>query len=256
MPTSASCLLFLGLFGIAWVAIAWRPHLPLQGHPAVAPKVPRRLKPRTPLDCPACWPPAPFSTLHSPVRAPIRPWREVKSRRGAPKRIPTQGFACPMPTCLYYQITDAYVHALVGDGSHGKGERIQTFRCQSCRTTFGARRDTPLYRLKTQAPRVGEVLTALCEGLDVANTGWGAERACINAPCSISPSHISNWTNYAPGCVARRKFSGCGWRLTPSASSYRCSIWEPGRRTQLMPLSPRFASSSSPPASPCSPAMG
>jgi hypothetical protein len=91
-----------------------------------------------------------------------------------------------MPTCLYYQITDAYVHALVGDGSHGKGERIQTFRCQSCRTTFGARRDTPLYRLKTQAPRVGEVLTALCEGLDVANTGWGAERALASTRLVVS----------------------------------------------------------------------
>jgi hypothetical protein len=110
-PLPPACFSWGCLASLGWL-IAWRPHLPLQGHPAVAPKVPRRLKPRTPLDCPACWPPAPFSTLHSPVRAPIRPWREVKSRRGAPKRIPTQGFACPMPTCLYYQITDAYVHAL------------------------------------------------------------------------------------------------------------------------------------------------
>jgi transposase-like protein len=76
-----------------------------------------------------------------------------------------------MPTCPYYQITDAKVHALVGDGSHGKGDRIQTFRCQACRTTFSARRNTPLYRLKTPASRVGEVLTALCEGLDVAAAG-------------------------------------------------------------------------------------
>jgi IS1 family transposase len=63
------------------------------------------------------------------------------------------------------------VHALVGDGSHGTGERIQTFRCQACRTTFSARRNTPLYRLKTPTSRVGEVLTALCEGLDVAAAG-------------------------------------------------------------------------------------
>jgi transposase-like protein len=46
-----------------------------------------------------------------------------------------------------------------------------THRCQACRTTFSARRDTPLYRLKTPAPRVGEVLTVLCEGLDIAATG-------------------------------------------------------------------------------------
>ncbi len=103
-----------------------------------------------------------------PVRPFIRPWHERKSRRGAPKRIATEGFACPTPICAYYRITDAQVHALVGDGSHGKHERIQTFRCQACTTTFSARRDTPLYRLKTPSRRVAEVVTALAEGLDVA----------------------------------------------------------------------------------------
>lgn len=44
-----------------------------------------------------------------------------------------------MSTCPYYQISDTHVHALVGDGSHGTGERIQTVRCQACRTTFSAR---------------------------------------------------------------------------------------------------------------------
>jgi len=81
--------------------------------------------------------------------APVRPWREVKSRRGAPKRVNTEGFACPNHQCLYCGITDAHIHALVGDGKHGQAERIQTFRCQACHTTFSARSHTPLYRLKT-----------------------------------------------------------------------------------------------------------
>ena len=51
---------------------------------------------------------------------------------------------------------------------HGKVERIQTFRCQACGTTFSSRRDTPLYRLKTGSVRVAEVLSALAEGLTVA----------------------------------------------------------------------------------------
>jgi hypothetical protein len=38
---------------------------------------------------------------------------------------------------------------LLGDGTHGHAERIQTFRSQACRTTFSARRDTALSRLKT-----------------------------------------------------------------------------------------------------------
>ncbi len=55
---------------------------------------------------------------------------------------------------------------LFGDGKHGQAERIQTFRCQACRTTFSARHDTPLYRLKTPSHHVAMVLTALAEGLD------------------------------------------------------------------------------------------
>ncbi len=97
-----------------------------------------------------------------------RPWREVKSRRGAPKRIDTEGFACPNHQCLYFGITDAHMHALVGDGKHGQAERIQTFRCQACRTTFTARRHTPLYRLKTSTQKVAVVLSALAEGLDTS----------------------------------------------------------------------------------------
>jgi hypothetical protein len=83
------------------------------------------------------------------VSEPVRPWCEVKSHRGAPKRIETEGFACPNQQCPYFGNTDARIHALVGDGKHGQAEQIQTFRCQACRTTFSARCNTPLYRLKT-----------------------------------------------------------------------------------------------------------
>ena len=67
----------------------------------------------------------------------------------------TEGFACPNQKCAYFGITDASIHALVGDGKHGRAERIQTFRCQACRITFTARRHTPLYRLKTPPSRAG-----------------------------------------------------------------------------------------------------
>ncbi len=98
----------------------------------------------------------------------MRPWRESTSRRGAPRRIATDGHACPTPDCAYCGITDSTMHALVGDGHHGKGARIQNFRCQACGTKVTERWRTPLYRLRTPASRVGEVLSALAEGLDVA----------------------------------------------------------------------------------------
>jgi len=93
----------------------------------------------------------------------------------------TGGFACPNRACQYYGITDAQIHALVGDGSHGRAERIQTFLCQACRTTFSARIHTPLYRLKTPSHHVALVLSALAEGLDLsaAECVFGIQHATI-----------------------------------------------------------------------------
>ena len=70
---------------------------------------------------------------------------------------------------------------LSGDGKHGRAEPIQTFRCQACRTTFSARRDTPLYRLKTPSHEVAVVLSALAEGLDpsAAERVFGYRQATI-----------------------------------------------------------------------------
>jgi transposase-like protein len=146
--------------------LSW-PHLQLSHAPIGSRRalVHRLLKPRTPLDCPLCRLASPGV---QPASAPIRPWSEVKRRRGAPKRVNTEGFACPNQQCAYFGITDAQIHALVGDGKHGHAEQIQTFRCQACRTTFSARRDTPLYRLKTPSHQVAMVLSALAEGLDAS----------------------------------------------------------------------------------------
>jgi transposase-like protein len=151
----------------------------------------RLLKPRSPDDCPACRLASTASSGGGPAPAPVRPWREVKSRRGAPKRIQTEGFACPNLQCPYFGITDARVHALVGDGKHGHAERIQTFRCQACHTTFSARRHTPLYRLKTPSQQIAVVLTALAEGLDpsAAERVFGFRQATITTWLSRAGEH-------------------------------------------------------------------
>ena len=142
----------------------------------------RLLKPRYPDDCPACRLSCTNLSVVGLVPSPVRPWCEVKSRRGAPKRVNTDGYACPNQQCTYYGITDAHIHALVGDGKHGQTERIQTFRCQACRTTFTSRRNTPLYRLKTPSQQVAQVLSALAEGLDAsaAERIFGYQQATIS----------------------------------------------------------------------------
>jgi hypothetical protein len=112
----------------------------------------RLLKPRCPDACPACRLSSTSSSGAGPGPAPVRPWREVKSRRGASKRIPTGGFACPNQQCMYCGITDAHVPALVGDGKHGQAECIQTLPGQACHTTFTVQRHTLLYRLNPPVP--------------------------------------------------------------------------------------------------------
>ena len=105
-----------------------------------------------------------------------------------------EGFACPNQQCAYFGITDAHIHALVGDGKHGQSERIQTFRCQACRTTFSARHDTPLYHLKTPSQQVAVVLSALAEGLDpsAAERVFGYRQATITTWLTRAGGHAEN----------------------------------------------------------------
>jgi len=180
-------LLFLELlWGLDWL------HLRPSREEAKRRTLHRLLKPGTPDDCPACRLASTAAFGGGP--APVRPWCEIKSRRGAPKRVNTEGFACPNPQCPYFGTTDADIHALVGDGKHGRVEHIQTFRCQACRTTFSARRDTPLYRLKTPSQQVAMVLSALAEGLDAsaAERVFGYRQATITSWLTRAGRHAES----------------------------------------------------------------
>jgi hypothetical protein len=130
------------------------------------PTLVRRLRPRTPDDCPLCR----VSSDHPQAGSeppPVPPWRDGRSRRGAPRRIATAGHACRNPRCLYHGIIDAQIHALVAAGRQGRTDAIQQFRCQACGAKVTARWGTALYRLKTPPVRIGEVLSGLAEGLTI-----------------------------------------------------------------------------------------
>ncbi len=241
-----SLLMSLFILAVVWLSHRYRLHHgPAHGTGASRSLLPRRLKPRTPLDCPACCLSASRSLSQRPESVPVRPWQEIKSRWGAPKRVKTAGFACPNRACGYYGITDTEIHALVGDGLRGQSERIQRFRCQACQTTFSARLHTPLYRLKTSSHRVGLVLAALAEGLDVSAaervfgirhatiTRWLSEQGampkrCMSAPSAICRFPICNWMNSALGCAATPRCSGSGSPSIRSPSVFRCCIWVRG----------------------------
>jgi hypothetical protein len=183
-------LSFLMLFLVQLCHLNWTHHQPSHSKAeAMRTTVQLLLKPRTPLDCPACRLSCTLSSAVRPTPTPVRPWREVKSRRGAPKRVNTEGFACPNHQCPYFGITDAHIHALVGDGTHGRAEQIQTFRCQACYSTFTARRHTPLYRLKAPSHQIGMVLSARASGLDAS----AAERVFGYRQATITSLSDSRW---------------------------------------------------------------
>jgi hypothetical protein len=187
-------LVFFLIFSLALLcALCWPHPGPVQSRAAAKVRTTfhRLLKPRSPHDCPACRLASPASSGGGLAPAPVRPWREMKSRRGAPKQVKTEGFACPNQQCAYFGITDASIHALVGDGKHGQAEKIQTFRCQACRTTFTSRRYTPCYRLKTPSQQIAIVLSALAEGLDLsaAERVFGYRQATITTWLSRAGEH-------------------------------------------------------------------
>ncbi len=125
------------LVGLLWLARQFWAHAVTWVLPRGRCCWPRRLRPRTPHDCPACCQTTNAAATAAPT-AVVPPWRSSQRRRGRPPTIATAGHACPNPACRYYGITDATVHALVGCGHHG-AEHIQDYRCQACGTKLSAR---------------------------------------------------------------------------------------------------------------------
>src|SRR5947209_1212738 len=76
----------------------------------------RQRHPHSPQECPVCR--AAHGECESQDKCSVEAWAKRKSRRGRPKQVNTAGYGCPNPKCTYYGITDAGLHALVGDGQH------------------------------------------------------------------------------------------------------------------------------------------
>jgi IS1 family transposase/transposase-like protein len=133
-------------------------------------KKPRRkwqLRPRSPLDCSDCCTEAQWSVKEH-KRSP-RPWRDVKSQRGRPKTVDSDGYACMNLPCEYYGETDARIHALRSNGKRGACEDIQQWECGACGSTHTARLGTPMYQLKTSSEAVALALHLIAKGVSVAD---------------------------------------------------------------------------------------
>ena len=146
---------------------------------------PRQLKPKSEKDCPQCRDALSRGERVSDTCPHVpTPWNSVKGKGGKKKTIRTQGYFCSNPACAYYLITDETIHALVGDGSHGKYEDIQDLLCQGCHKKFTVRRHTVLYRLKTHSATVRLVLNLLALGIDAS---------AIEEALNLRESTIRTW---------------------------------------------------------------
>lgn len=130
------------------------------------PRKPRVLKPKTERDCPVCQQHRSKATPPAPL-LPVS-WSTRKGRGGPRKKISTQSFACPNSVCEYYGIRDETIHALVGDGTHGKHTLIQDLKCQACGRKFTVRRNTLMYRLKHSPDAVAKILWLLALGVNIS----------------------------------------------------------------------------------------
>lgn len=130
----------------------------------------RVLKAKTPCDCPLC---QDKSDPKSPIPDAGVNYPSEKTRRGRPKKVNSEGFACLNPECRYYLIRSAERHALVADGRRGKGKAIQRWRCQGCQCHVSARRHTALFRLKTGQECIETALRLLCVGVSRAQVAQG-----------------------------------------------------------------------------------
>ena len=100
MAGTISSLIIALLLGLLWLMVRWaRRQRAQRDSSSTLALCHHLLKPRMPDDCPAC---RRHRALPHPVPPPspvVQPWCQLKSRRGAPKRIVTDGFACPNSAC-------------------------------------------------------------------------------------------------------------------------------------------------------------
>jgi hypothetical protein len=214
-----------------------------QAHPAPPPPAP----PRSPHDCPACRLSSSLKLVVGPAPSPVRPWHEVKSRRGAPKRLDTEGFACPNRTCPSSGITDAHMHAPSRRWHAWPGFAHPDLSRPCLPHDVHCTSPHPFVPFENPLPsgRRGADGASLWAGpfRGLAGLRLPASdhhqpfcpararmlRFCTSAPSAPSGSRTFSWTNCARGYAAPN--TCCGWPSTPARSFFPSSNSAPARNT-------------------------
>jgi hypothetical protein len=161
----------LGIIGILvisieiylWLRRGWIRYVLEWKKKAKIPRKPAVMRPKSEMDCQYCVEEKGKKAKSGPKKAVVA-GRERKGRGGRRRGISTEGYFCSNKGCEYYGIRDERIHALVGDGSHGKHEVIRDLKCQACGKKFTIRKHTILYRLKTHSGMVEKIMWLLAVG--------------------------------------------------------------------------------------------
>ena len=80
-----------------WISLVWWRIYHTVGQTGETARGKRRLKARSPEDCPACQSRQGLRGVNSRPNREVRPWGEVKGKGGRKKQSNTEGHACPNP---------------------------------------------------------------------------------------------------------------------------------------------------------------
>ena len=188
----------------------------------------RLLKPRCPHDCPACRLASTPSLGGGPAPLPVRPWSEVKSRRGAPKRIHTNGFACPVQPLSVVDNSSSFpnrltdpLEALYSIYSEGKGPLPAHFQAKRM-----------LHVLPSVSARVLAHLLSVAAVYPMLAPSWSCpvENSCQGAhvaPSSAQAAHPRRLSR-----LSTRSHSLVGPRTSPCSFTPLARGQKPARSTQ------------------------
>ena len=189
-------LVFFLILGLVRLWHLYWPHLqPSHSNVgAMRTTVQRLLKPRTPRDCPACrLSCTPSSSVRS-APAPVRPWREVKSRRGARHPGEHRGLRLSMPAVPILR-DHRCSYPRTGRGWHAWPCRAHPDISRPCLPhDFHCPAPHPLVSSDPPSHHIAMVLSARACGLDAsaAERVFGYRQATITLWLSRAGEHAQS----------------------------------------------------------------
>jgi hypothetical protein len=212
----------------------------------------RLLKPSTPLDCPLC---RLCSSDVRPASGRVRPWCEVKSRRGARhprehRRLRLRQSAVRVlrdhrcfhprtgrrwqagPWRAQPDVSRSYLPLDVHFQAHHAPVSFENLISPDRTGALGAGRRAGCFRGRARR----RATTRPPSPLGSRALG-NMHRPCTNVSSAISGSRISSRMNCEPGCAALNTCCGSGWPSTPPRSFLPFSILAPARKAPRIPSS-------------------